>query len=442
MQARESADLLREFVYLDEVSVYSLMASKDGMIAAELTDAQASSLQSEVGALVGANAYLARGEASSKVQSSESQSTQVLRKAIVQSTFRDLHSRVSDSLVIRPPRSTDRMPNVTTCEDLPNLGPDQSWIIDGAALERGCLVEMKVTLEVEPAFEARTVMAGFLDMVQDEPKFFGIDDLGTLGQSAMVSRMLDKLFSGLVPIRGRSTDYVVAMVGDHEYVVHRRIADQLSGQTDISELHLVGVAEQSLFWKDIRRVAFSGSTYSVLGRLNRESLQSSWTPMKLVESFGRVMPGLNDVVQEMNATILSTMTSAANSPDLGPRSGNGQRKALVLFAGLIADSVECEITEEELKAARVLEGASALEQMSPVDQWRSAFQPIAEFVEKKSGKSIDPIVASNSRTIARCEAAMEYLTPVPTTTTQTADPSSPADDSQRLLDAEIIGVYW
>ena len=38
---------LREFVYLDEVSVYSLIASRLGPIAAEFTEKQTASLQSE-----------------------------------------------------------------------------------------------------------------------------------------------------------------------------------------------------------------------------------------------------------------------------------------------------------------------------------------------------------------------------------------------------------
>ena len=41
--------LLREFVYLDEVSVYSILASRKGGIATEFTESQTASLNSDVG---------------------------------------------------------------------------------------------------------------------------------------------------------------------------------------------------------------------------------------------------------------------------------------------------------------------------------------------------------------------------------------------------------
>ena len=44
---------LREFVYLDEVSVYSLLASRKGGIATEFTENQTASLNSSVGGEIG-----------------------------------------------------------------------------------------------------------------------------------------------------------------------------------------------------------------------------------------------------------------------------------------------------------------------------------------------------------------------------------------------------
>ena len=40
---------LREFVYLDEVSVYSLLASRKSGVATQFTDSQTASLNSELG---------------------------------------------------------------------------------------------------------------------------------------------------------------------------------------------------------------------------------------------------------------------------------------------------------------------------------------------------------------------------------------------------------
>lgn len=75
---RNRTGALREFVYLDEVSVYSLMASQVGLIVTELTETQATSLQSEVSSGVGMSAPL-KAEIGSKVQAGETRSSQVLR---------------------------------------------------------------------------------------------------------------------------------------------------------------------------------------------------------------------------------------------------------------------------------------------------------------------------------------------------------------------------
>ena len=44
-----SSETLREFVYLDEVSVYSLLASREHGIATQFTERQTAALNSEVG---------------------------------------------------------------------------------------------------------------------------------------------------------------------------------------------------------------------------------------------------------------------------------------------------------------------------------------------------------------------------------------------------------
>ena len=55
---RNEDEPLREFVYLDDVSVYSLVASQVGMIVTELTETQATSLQSDISGSARGNGWL------------------------------------------------------------------------------------------------------------------------------------------------------------------------------------------------------------------------------------------------------------------------------------------------------------------------------------------------------------------------------------------------
>jgi hypothetical protein len=439
--ARGSAELIREFVYLDEVSVYSLMASKEGMIATEITDAQASSLEAELSGTMSASSGFAKAKTGGRLQTNESKSTQVLRKAIIQSTFKDLYARVGDSLAIRPVANGADPPPCRSLDELVSLPADGAWVIDPSTLVRGSLVEIDVVLEAEPLFQARTVVSGVLDIIQEDTALFGIDDLGPLAQGAVLNRMLDKLLVGLVPLRGQALHYVVLRLGDgRELIVHRIVYDQLADSPEANPLYLVGVAEESLFWKDIRRIVFSESTYSVLARLGRSSLQSAWTPMKLADVLGRVVPDLGDTLAFMNQSMLGLIAQGA-AHETRKSVGQAQREALLRFGSMLAEKAGLAVSEEELANAGLLDAAVDLTGDSPVEHWRNACAPITEYLESKSGSPLDRRFAAECRVAARVEAGIAPLltTPIPG---NAIDPAPHAVSDERLLDGEIIAVYW
>ena len=133
---------LREFVYLDEVSLYSLVASQVGLIVTELTETQASSFQSEFNASLGLSGPIAKAELGSRMQSAQSQSSQVLRKSVVQSTFKQLYGLVQSSLVTRQPDRKQKTPTCKSYEDLKILANTKAaglLIVDTATLVRGQL---------------------------------------------------------------------------------------------------------------------------------------------------------------------------------------------------------------------------------------------------------------------------------------------------------------
>ncbi|AYY13128.1 hypothetical protein EF847_10890 [Actinobacteria bacterium YIM 96077] len=116
-------------MYLDEVSVFSLLASKDGMIATEVTDTHASTLMAETSGSYSASAGVAKAGGTAKSHASDTRTTQVLRKAIIQSTFRDLYRRVRDTLVIAPTLAGDPAPACSAVEEFKPDGPaGGSWI--------------------------------------------------------------------------------------------------------------------------------------------------------------------------------------------------------------------------------------------------------------------------------------------------------------------------
>lgn len=435
-EAKRSTEVIREFVYLDEVSVFSLLASKDGMIATEVTDTQAATLLSETSGSYGASAGVVRADASIRSQASDTRTTQVLRKAIVQSTFRDLYSRVRDSLLIAPVPADDSAPAVRGIEQ---LKPDGSrmWVLDPSTLRRGQLLELTVELEAEPLFQARTVVNTFLDLVDSDQATLGLGNIDGLADAAVLSRMIGKLSAGLVPLRAKARDYVVVTKPDGvELIVHREVAARLPATAATAPLYLVGVASETLFWKDLRNVVFAKSEFQILARVVRSDLQSSWTPLKLVDVFARVVPQFQDALGMMNGSVLEAMAQGATSKDdLAPA-----RAVLTEYANLLADELNVQLDAAEPTLLQLVEPPAALQRGSHVKQWRAAMEPIADYVQERAGRPIDKEAAARLRVLAQVKHG---LSPIDqrATPAATGGPVGAATN-ERLLDTEIIAIYW
>ena len=110
----------REFVYLDGVSVLSILASRTGRIATESTESQTSSQSSEVKGSFGVGLGGTKANLGTKMQTSQIEASQVSRKAIIQSSFKDLYDIERSALVLRPV-SLDHMPAVDLTRGLERL---------------------------------------------------------------------------------------------------------------------------------------------------------------------------------------------------------------------------------------------------------------------------------------------------------------------------------
>ncbi|MHB8464247.1 MAG: DUF6414 family protein [Acidimicrobiales bacterium] len=262
--AKRQNSALREFVYLDDVSVYSLIASRLGAIAAEFTETETASLQGELTSSVGAGVGVAKGEIASRTQATQTQGSQVLRKSIVQTTFKELYELEESALAMRPMDDGAQPPkigNLAELEAAAGTSTLDGWIVDTDELARGQLLEVEVELEAEAIFRVSAVLSSVLEIMQENLELFQADSYAELAQASAVNRVIEKLLVGLIPVRGRSVDFGVVELNHKEWLVHNGILSQLEeGDKPRSRpLYLVGVAEQSLFWKDIRRILGSAA---------------------------------------------------------------------------------------------------------------------------------------------------------------------------------------
>lgn len=425
---------LREFVYLDEVSVYSLVASRIGAVATEFTETEIASLQTDVSASAGASIPgIAKADARSRIGSTQTQQTQVVRKALVQSAFKELYEYERERLLLRP--APVEQPPGTAIGDFSrtDLAP---WVIRGNTLVRGDLVEAEVELGADAIFRMSAVVSAITEIVYESPELraaAGAD----LEQVLAIARIIERLLVGLIPLRGRVVGFdVAALPGGEEYIAHSSVLDQMQASSELTRLplYVVGVAEEGLFWKDVRRILFSSSRYRTLCRLARPGTQRTWTPVKLVDVLGDFAP---DLATQLNAATAS-MTSTAAGVMAGsamPLLATRLRDALMAYAADLAAQYAKGIVPAQLEETVAMATAECRD--DAIEERRRAFARVTQLFERELSIAVDPVVAAQLRFSAWTESDSALRA------TDPAEHSPPAEQAdERYLDVEFVAIYW
>lgn len=442
--ARRDPSPLREFIYLDEVSVYSLLASRRGPIATEYTESEMASLNSELEASAGGSFGIGRGDVKSRVEAGQTRGSQVLRKSIIQTTFKELHDQERDSLVLRP---VDRReaPALKAVAQLQEAARSRSqWLIDPAVLRRGDLMEAEIELETESIFRVSAVVTTILEIMQENLQLFGSEGASHLPQVRAVGRVLESLLAGLVPIRGRLVDYeAVELDNGREILVHRAVLDQLDEKDglDTRPVHVVGVAERNLFWKDIRRVLFARSRFRVFCRVAVDGLADEWKPVKLVDVLNEIDPLLGQQVSDIGDVALEVMEGAVSGRRITSREQHEQRLAVAeRFATLLAEHHGHDL-EESSVVDLVSELVPERDWLRTVDERRSVFASIADRMDEVLAVETSKESAAHYRVTALVDMGLG-LGPALESAKAVQSGLSPRRGEERFLDTEIVAIYW
>lgn len=435
---------LREFVYLDDVSVYSLLASRRGAIATEFTETETASLNAELGSSIGGGGAfgLAKAEVSGKVQSSSASSSQVLRKAIVQSSFRDLRIGEEEHLALKPPRS-GTVPTLRFVDDVLgglSAAEFEGWIVDPEQLTRGTLIEAEVELEADPIFRASAIVTTVREVMQENAELFGAEHLAQLADLRTVGRMLESLLSGLVPVRGRLVDFSTLAVGGKELLVHDSVlaASPSLAHFPARPTFIVGVTERDRYWKDIRRVLFSGARYTVFARIASGGVGDTWRPIKLADMLAGVHPMFADVLGELGEGVLVAMEDAASGQTAAGSGGMGAH-VVARYVHLLEQHHSVALDHDLL--ANLLARFGSDEVLGSVDERRPRMRTLTDEFDRAANVKTSPEVGVDLRTRSIAEAGLGYGgSLVPASSTDVLPDSLPRAD--RFVDTEIVAIYW
>jgi hypothetical protein len=156
--------------------------------------------------------------------------------------------------------------------------------------------------------------------------------------------------------------------------------------------------------------------------------------VKLVDVLRDVIPDFAEVMDNMNRSVLSAMSSAV-AARVNDAPANRVRVATLAYARFLGERLGIDVVEADLEIAGLLKTPTT-DSGASVRDWRELLAPITAFMEARAGETIAPEVASDYRMAAISEAGLlDPPEPVPF-----APAASVADE--RFLDSELVAVYW
>lgn len=429
---------LREFVYIDDVSVQSLLASRTGAIATDYTDTDTSGTKRTHEANAGLKHGPVTGGGKGTREESVGATAQVVRKSNAQARFKQLLDTELEGLLLRatPP---DALPGTVGSPPGAQVVPSfeqmreqhQRHIVADADIRRGALFELDIELEAEPIYGFSAAIAALIALFEQAPEMVSQDD-SDIRQVSAVAKMLDQLLAGLVPVRGHAVDYQVLRRGDGDYVIHNSLVAQLPEEERgaLQPLVVVGVTEKELFWKDLRRVLFAGHRYTVLARVAVDALPSSWQPIKLVDLVKQVSPELADMLGSATTEALASLGETNELARTDSARTQSQR-ALDQYRDLLAAELGVELAEAEGRCQDLAGAEPSLD--------REAFRDAARAVTNRLVARPDDAPAPERLSTLRDEAWRSSLEPEePELALQASAPAV----TERYLNAEFVAIYW
>lgn len=432
---------LREFIYLDEVSVTSLLSSRLGAIPSEFQDAVTSSMTAEINGHIEADAVIAKSRLGSSVKSGQTTNHQVVRKATIQATFKDLYEKEQDRLTVRPSREYESLPSNDVIEQALN-GVDKTssapWLITETQLKRGVLVELLVELQADPIFRASTILSTVGKLFDKSELLKAQLEGSTLNDINHAYTLLEQLMSGLIPIKCRLIEYVMVTKNGKRHLLHKDVWRKLprSSRPRANQVFLTGVLEQELFWKDIRRVLFSKVQVKTLCRLNYDGIQDSWTPVKVVNILEEVAPAL---AKDMNTLGDLTIDAMMQGYSAVSKDNKAPSKVLTTYSLLLADKGSIKLSEEDMAKIDSI-GLEYSKELTSTLGSRIAFNAVTSYLSERYGNQIvsEPETLVEIREKARQEANREEVAKQ----NSSHDTKRSVKIGGTFIDAEVIAVYW
>ncbi|MBM2614336.1 hypothetical protein JIG36_02040 [Actinoplanes sp. LDG1-06] len=370
------------------------------------------------------------------MKNTDTSAKEVVRKAVIQSTFRDLRTGGEEELLTSVHRKRRRyevaefslrtkQDLLRNCKKLRRHGQ----LLRIGDVKRGDVLELEVILSADRTYQLVSAISSVVDIVKGREAFFGVDKT-QYDRVVSMLEVIDGLLVGLVPIRGISKQFAALDLDGEDYLIHR---DLVTPNSDLSRqlctLEVVGVTSFSSYSRDLRRVLFADESYTTYARVESATLNDAWQPVKLAN----VLEKMSINVDEMVNALPSGLSAAAGGSVTVTPSIADWDDAVTRFGKDLA--AECGVAPDAaaLRAAAA-QAAIALSADESLESRRAAFDVMVMAVEPQADREIVRRIRDSILEEVAARAAAS-LTP-PTSTTPGPEESS------RKLEVEFVAIYW
>lgn len=431
----------REFIYLDEVSVISLVAARDGSIANTITEKLSRNAETESSTSV---AIAAKGGpavgAKSRHRVTDTNSREVVRRTVIQSTFGDLRfggQAPSQPLV----REYRELPG-TLAESVENpddLTAKWNWnlrrlkkhglLTPLETLRRGDVIEIDVQLRPDRTFSLAAAIDSMADILQGRSEVFG-DASVQVAEFVPIVEVIDRLMVGLIPVHGAPSNIVLIEIDDKVHLIDKRVIKRGSPvAATVREWEVVGVTEEPSYWKDLRRVLYTRDRFTVYARVVNPCMITKWNPVKLAELMGDVSDDVARAIADLPDQLERQLDHSSPEPELDPTS------MFCKFAQQLEPEFEGVKPEPAIVAHAVSEAVAIYNDAAgDLSRERAAFDSIVAVFEASGGAKLDRESLAEKRSVARAAASAQ------TSLTETASAETGKPIEQ--LEVEVIAIYW
>lgn len=409
---------IREFVYLDETAVESMLAAVDGEILVQTTRSSSRTREVSIGSTAKSDSEFGSAGISSGLKLGRTRGSEETRKSVAQSAFARFRSKNAHSFVLRRGVSMGWLARRRVQARAPKHLRKYGAGVEVVDLKRGHLLEIEVTLSAAEIFQVRTAINAVGDVVNSFPDFLPLEQREIFRTVRPLTALIDTLNADAIPVVAMLPNVELVTVEGNRWLV------STPGRTDAS-LELHAVTTPDWYWGDIGRTLFQNRRFTVLCRV--------------VDPAIRVGPGASYV-----GAILNTVHPplAAMVDDIGPMMMGALRKGTEQGAASLPDWV----SSYSRRVAELLGDGAASPTFEGLESIDLRQAPIAKqleyFAAIDQAVGVDDGDLQAQLTELRVQIRNEFGLWPWSEERKPATSSKRSSTSTARLEVELIAAYW